>query len=232
LAGAGYLFKGFRLIRQPGIRRFVFIPLVINVMVFTALTWGGYYAFNSLMITLLPASESFWYELLRGVLWLLYAGVIVVVLFFSFTIVANLIGAPFNGVLAERIEQRLVAASTDISGLGVITSLTNETRKLFYMMVIGLFGLILMFIPVVNLISWSVIAAWLLAVEYLSYPLENHGATLRQVRRRLRGSYLLSMGFGVAVMLATLIPGVNLFVMPAAVAGATALWVDHWRGKI
>jgi CysZ protein len=36
---------------------------------------------------------------------------------------------------------------------------------------------------------------------------------------------LLAWGFGGLVMLCTMIPVVNFFVMPAAVAGATLIWV-------
>ena len=32
--GLGYLGEGFRLIRQPGLRLFVIIPLVINILLF------------------------------------------------------------------------------------------------------------------------------------------------------------------------------------------------------
>ncbi|TNF00018.1 MAG: sulfate transporter CysZ, partial [Gammaproteobacteria bacterium] len=32
--GLGYLGEGFRLIRQPGLRLFVLIPLVINIVLF------------------------------------------------------------------------------------------------------------------------------------------------------------------------------------------------------
>lgn len=34
-SGAGYFFKGFELIRLKGIRRFVFIPLLINLIFFS-----------------------------------------------------------------------------------------------------------------------------------------------------------------------------------------------------
>jgi CysZ protein len=37
------------------------------------------------------------------------------------------------------------------------------------------------------------------------------------------------MGFGGATLVGTMIPIVNFIVMPAAVAGATALWVGEKR---
>ncbi|MEA3292677.1 MAG: sulfate transporter CysZ, partial [Pseudomonadota bacterium] len=39
LAGARYLLRGFRLIGRRGIRRYVAIPLAINVLLFAGLLW-------------------------------------------------------------------------------------------------------------------------------------------------------------------------------------------------
>jgi CysZ protein len=39
----------------------------------------------------------------------------------------------------------------------------------------------------------------------------------------------LNLGFGSAVSVATMTPFLNFLVMPAAVAGATALWVDQLK---
>jgi CysZ protein len=36
-------------------------------------------------------------------------------------------------------------------------------------------------------------------------------------------------GFGVMVMLFTMIPVVNILVMPIAVAGGANLWFDHYK---
>jgi len=57
----------------------------------------------------------------------------------------------------------------------------------------------------------------------------NHGIPFRDQRRLLRKHGLLNLGFGTATLVATSIPIVNLFAMPAAVAGATALWLENMR---
>ena len=50
----------------------------------------------------------------------------------------------------------------------------------------------------------------------------------REIRQRLRGRPVLSLGFGAATAVLTLIPVVNFIAMPSAVAGATALWVREF----
>ena len=51
----------------------------------------------------------------------------------------------------------------------------------------------------------------------------------KEILAHLREKRLLALGFGAATLLMTLIPFVNFLVMPAAVAGATAMWVHEWR---
>ena len=87
------------------------------------------------------------------------------------------------------------------------------------------------FIPLINVVSpvlWVAFGSWMLALEYLSYPMENHNMKFKRVRQRLSEKRMISFGFGLAAMLGTMIPLVNFIIMPAAVAGAAALWVDHW----
>lgn len=93
-----------------------------------------------------------------------------------------------------------------------------------------LLPLIVTFIPIINLLApllWLMVTSWLLALEYLAYPLENQGMRFSEVRRYAKTRRLLSLGFGAAVLLATVVPLVNLAIMPAAVAGATVMWFER-----
>ena len=85
-------------------------------------------------------------------------------------------------------------------------------------------------IPGVNIISpvlWAWFGAWMLAIEYTDYPLGNHGYGFAEIRATLRQRRWLALGFGSAATLATIIPLVNFFVMPMAVAGATRMRVEQ-----
>lgn len=65
-----------------------------------------------------------------------------------------------------------------------------------------------------------------LAIQYSDYPLSNRRvgfAAQRPLRKQQRARLF---GFGTAAILCTLIPLVNFIIMPAAVAGATLLWVE------
>ena len=86
--------------------------------------------------------------------------------------------------------------------------------------------------PVVGAVTpvlWFAFGAFMLAMEYLDHPMDNRGFAFKQKLHILRQRRGLSLGFGGTVTLLTALPLVNLIVMPAAVAGATALWVDELR---
>lgn len=76
---------------------------------------------------------------------------------------------------------------------------------------------------------WFLYTAWMLTLEYSDYPMGNHGLEFREMRARLRRKRVLGLGFGATTAGLTLVPVVNFIVMPSAVAGATALWVDELR---
>jgi CysZ protein len=236
ITGAGYLFQGFALIRQPGIRRLVAVPLFINTVLFSLLIWYGASQFAELIEWLLPE----WLDWLRWLLWPFFAVSMLLVLFYTFTLVANLIGAPFNGLLAEAVERRLTGNQPPKQGgwqailQGVIPSIVSEFKKLFYFLTRAIPLLLLFLIPGINLAApflWMAFTAWMLALEYADYPMSNHGLLFSQQRLKLKEKPLLVFGFGGATLFLTLIPIVNFLVMPTAVAGATALWVQEFSKK-
>ena len=51
------------------------------------------------------------------------------------------------------------------------------------------------------------------------------------MRNALRTQKVANMQFGALTSLFTMIPFLNLFIMPVAVCGATAMWVDCYRAK-
>ena len=70
-SGAHYLLEGLRLIRQPGLRRYVAIPLLISTIVFAGAIFGISYWLDSLINALLGYLPS-WLDWLRYLLWPLF----------------------------------------------------------------------------------------------------------------------------------------------------------------
>ncbi len=237
LIGAGYLIRGLKLLTAHGVKRFVAIPLLINVLVFSLLFWVLAGQFGALIDAWLPTLPD-WLAWLYWLLWLVFGLAAALVLFFSFTIVANLIAAPFNGLLAEAVECHLggEAPPSGESLAGAIknapAAIMDELRKLGYYVVWAIPLLILFWIPVANLFApflWALFSAWMLAVEYTDYPMGNHGLKAAEQRRRLRSVRFTSLGFGGLTLVATMTPILNFLVMPTAVAGASLFWSERLK---
>ena len=234
LSGALYFLRGFAIVTRPGIRAYVIVPLLINTMLFAVLIYLGASWLGSAVEHMLPD----WLDFLSWILVPIFVLATLVAGFFAFNLVADLIAAPFNGLLAEAVECHLTGRSPLPGGWRSIaadlgTTLVAEASKLAYVAVRTLPLLVLFPIPGVNVmasIAWMLFGAWMLALTYLDYPMANHGIGFPELRRRLNGRRLLGLGFGGAVMAALTVPVLNFLVIPCAVAGATAMWVEQLEG--
>jgi CysZ protein len=237
-SGTGYLLRGFRLVIRPELRRFILFPLLINIAMFTAAIWLGISYFETMLGWLLPEQGEWWFETARKAIWILFGAIIFMIVFFAFSVAANIIGAPFNGLLSEKVESCLSGSKpVTTEGTGNIIStaipaVTNELKKLFYFLFWGIIVFIVLLIPGINIISplaWAVFTSWMLALEYTAYPMENHNICFSAAKRELKKKKSATLGFGITVMFASAVPLVNFFVMPSAVAGATLMWVEHFQ---
>jgi CysZ protein len=236
IAGARYLLRGFSLINKKGIRPFAYIPMAINTLLFSFAIWFSINQFDHWITTMMPTWLPEWLlSILMWVIWPLFAALILLIVFFSFSIIANILAAPFNGALAEAVEVNLSGkAAPQMAWLTIIKDMPvmiwNEVRKLLYVLTWMIPLFIFSWIPVVNIVApllWLVFSSWMLAIDYHDYPMGNHNILFPQQRQILKKKRSLALGFGLATLGATMIPIVNFVVIPAAVAGATALYLER-----
>lgn len=234
--GTGYLAKGFSLIRQPEIRSYVLIPLALNILLFGGLIVFGYSLFEP-MVAWLMSFVPDWLGFLQGAIWLIIVLMSAIIVFFTFTPIANIIAAPFNAIMSEKIEEMMTGKDIN-SGVNLMTiikdSILSQLGKLLYVAIWSLGLIIISLIPVINFISpvlWVVFGSWLLTLEYMDYPMGNHDLTFSQQKAKMKTRRGLTLGFGGGVMVLTSIPIINFIAMPVAVAGATAMWVEQISNK-
>lgn len=233
LTGPQYLGEGLKLVLSPGLRLFVLLPLTINLVLFIGIISVALQQFGGWVDTFMPSLPS-WLAFLEYLLWPLFVVLVLLMVFFTFTLLATIIAAPFNGFLAEKVETVVRGEDTfppfswaELLAM-VPRTLSREMRKLSYFLPRALGLLILSFIPVVNLIAaplWVLFGIWMMAIQYIDYPADNNKMSWQDMLAWLREKRWQSLGFGGATYLALLVPGLNVLMMPAAVAGATLFWV-------
>jgi len=239
ITGANYFLNGLKLISVKGIRAYVLMPLLINIIIFSTALWfaiGQFELFIDWALSDLPG----WLGWLEWIMWPLFALTFYGLVFFGFTIVANIIASPFNGPLAAAVEKHLSGEKSSETNKTFLDeckdAIANELIKLkhslYLMMPLAFLSLISFAFPLISpvvAVLWFVYAVWILTLEYADFPMANHGMAFRHIREKLAEKRFLSLGFGSMVMLATLIPVINFLVMPVAVAGATKMYVNEFK---
>ena len=225
LSGPRHLLLGFRLLLAPGVRGLMLVPLAGNVVVYALAAGLAFYGVDAALDRWLPASLDW----LRWVLFPLAAVLMLLLAFFTFTLLANLILAPFNGLLSERVERALTggtrAVAAPLAWATIRRVLRQELRRLAYVLACMAAVFALGFIPLVGLLAVPLgvlVGAWLLALEFAGNPLGNWGLGFTEQRAFLRAHRGGMLGFGLAAMGLALVPVVNFALLPAGVAGMTA----------
>ena len=238
-SGASYFINGLSLINTSRIRRYVLMPLLINIIIFSAGLWFAINQFE-IFITWALSDLPGWLSWLEWIMWPLFALTFYGLVFFSFSIIANILASPFNGPLAAAVERHLSGEQNTATSKPFIEeakyAIGNELIKLkhslYLMMPLAFLSLISFAFPLISplvAVLWMVYTVWILTLEYADFPMANHGMAFRHIREKLAEKRLLSLGFGSMVMVATLIPVVNFLVMPVAVAGATKMYLQEFK---
>ena len=189
-SGVYYFSQGWKLIGLPGIRRYVFLPLLVNIILMGGAFWWLFTRLDSWIPSLMSHVPE-WLQWLNYLLWPMVVISILLVFGYFFSTIANWIAAPFSGLLYF------------IPGIGQTVA------------------------PVL----WFLFSAWMLAIQYCDYPFDNHKVPFKTMRQALRTRKVTNMQFGALTSLFTMIPVLNLVILPVAICGATAMWVDCYRDK-
>ena len=220
LLAVGYLLKGLSLLTSTSLRSFILIPILINVVLYSAALTLGYYYISDLINQFIPS----WLHWLSWVLWPLFFISFFIAGFFTFTVLANLLASPFYGKLSSKT---LVLVSNTVAEakeqpLPLVVS--AELKRATYLLTRAIPLVILSFIPGLNVLApflWALFGAWGMALEYCAYPLENAGVLFTEQQQLLKSVRLGALSFGGVAALAITIPLLNILIAPAAVIGAT-----------
>ena len=239
VTGAGYFLRGLAMTFQPGLRRFVLVPLIANISLFSLMGWLLYEVitdfYDAAMLTV-PEWLQFLSWIITPLLWLvggLMTG-------YASTLLVLMLTSPFHALLAEKVEESVTGESVPaLEGvaaalLEVPRALFREIRKFLYYVPMALAVLILTIIPVFNAfapLGWFLLGAWMMSLQFVDSPLSNHNFPFRDFLATCAEQRLSTIVFCGTVAFFTGIPLLNLVVIPAAVIGATLLWCEELRSQ-
>lgn len=239
IKGAGYLTEGIKLLGHKRVLPFVWLPILLNVLIYYFL-FQGLYELGLEKIDAVMSNLPSWLDFIGSILRWIFIILMSIIIAFSFSTVATLLGAPFYGILAEQVavEKTGDALAIPLSWKGLLTivprTLLRETQKLLYYIVrviplflLWLVGFLIAVVQPLISVLWFVFGARMLSIQYIDFAFDNDGINFRTMKKTLKNNRAISLGFGAATQAALMIPFISVFIVPAAVCGATALYCDH-----
>ena len=221
----GYLFKGLKLLTSNQLRAFIVIPVLINVVLYSVALMLGYYYLTDLIEQFIPG----WLHWLSWVLWPLFFISFFISGFFTFTVLANLLAAPFYGKLSAKTLMLINGQVKEIEEQPILKVMSAELKRAGYLLSRALPLLVLSFIPGVNVLApflWALFGAWGMSLEYMAYPLENAGVLFPEQKQLVKSIRLGALSFGGLAAMGLTIPLINIIIAPVAVIGATIYFND------
>ncbi len=220
ITAANYFIKGLKLLSNPELRRFLLIPILVNLVLYSVALTLGYYYINELINSFIPH----WLQWLDWILWPLFFSCFFIAGFFTFTVMANMIAAPFYGKLAAKTLAVITGQTSTTEEQPITKVMAAEFKRVAYLATRALPLLVLFVIPGINVFApflWALFGAWGMALEYMAYPLENEGVLFLEQKQLAKEIRLGALSFGGLTMIGLTLPILNIIVAPAAVIGAT-----------
>ena len=220
---------GIRLLRRSRVGLYVWPPALLSLVIISLGLWLGISWVDRLGIwarELLPD----WLDFLSSVLVPLLYLILGLIGTWLFGFLAVVLSSPLHGNLAAALAAELaghVPAIEQNTWRMILNTIRREGQKLRYQLP-RLLGVGLMsFVPVVNVIAAPIgflLAAWLLAAQFVDLSAENRGLPFTTTLEKLRSHRLAALTFGGCVVLLLAVPLVNFLTVPVAVAGGVVFW--------
>jgi CysZ protein len=227
VTGMSYPFRGaWVLLTRPGLKRWAAVPILLSILVFigfiTAASWvAAHYGAEvghgwwGTIASIAAGTASFIATLLIG--------------FFTFAIMANVVASPFNDVLSRKTEVLLSGTTGEVAGGSFIHDMLRAVLSAVKLAVIQVAAmvpaLLLLLIPVIGFLLFAIPASFFLGMTFLDYPFERRKMRVGEKLRFCWEHFAEVFGFGVVTYALMLVPVVNVLVIPPATVGATMLYL-------
>jgi len=240
LSGFGFVFRGlhFIFIKHRHLAKYWLPPLLLGATLCIVLLglWIAYGPDWLAAHWTLDASASTWTRGLRTsslvIGFIVGLGLTVV----TALLLTSLVTAPFNDALSEAVER--IEAGLTPTPLTVGAMLKDALRSVIFegckigayvTLMVPLFiasWLIPVFGPAAYAVFGFLFTAFYFALDYTDWPMARRGWTLSARLAFVRRNLACMMGFGCGTWLLAWVPILNFFLLPAAVASGTLLFLS------
>lgn len=203
--------------------RYVLVPMLWSLLLYATIVVGGYFAIVPILETWIKQVGAGEYARVVGsgvylVLWIFLSGTV-------FLSVAGIMSSFFWDGLSKKVEIKVYGSVQELKHTLPIV-FVDAVGRMFFSCFIAVFSLLLGFccFGIVGV----VLAAWLSLYDYTACAFLRRGVTFGKqftLAYRCKGW----PGFALGAGLLTLLPLINVLMLPALVAGGTLLCADTFR---
>ena len=190
LTGAKFILRNKKLIP------YLALPFALNALIFSLFLYFAVAWLPEIIRSFLPQSDG---NLIQIAAYTLIALSLILVLLASvccFSIVGNILAAPFTDLLTLRVEEMLLGVSSAGEGFSledlkkILRGMKEEMKRLGFVLLICVVLLPLNLIPVAGQLLYlaldGLVLGTLLGLEFFNYSLDRRGYTFRQKLRFIR----------------------------------------------
>jgi CysZ protein len=236
--GLAFSFRGARLVylEQSGLAVYWLVPILVTALALGASVAAVVTYADAITAWLWtpPSGEGWEADLARAiyVVFELLVTIVLAALAFVLTLLlSSVVSAPFNGRLAEILDERITGQTAPPFAIGRVLRdvgrvLVIETAFFALNAVLVIVSLVAPVLGPVTGPLGLVLAALYFGISYLETPQATRGRTLGERIALVRARPMEIVGFGAGVGLFLFVPLVNLLFMPAAVAGGVLLHAE------
>jgi len=231
-------FKTINYVReQNGLKRFFIIPFLLNIIILSAVFYFSY-SFLAPWLNSFAAGDEWYMSVARFLISPVVIFLLVVITVIIYSFIGNIITAPFNEYISEKIEL-LETGSTGWTGkspgaaASAKNAALNAAKIILLLAAVNLLLLLLNLLPVIGSIVYAVSSflanSFFLGLQFFDYPLERRGLSFKEKIRKGRAYFLLVAGLGTGFLLMTYIPIAGFLSLNLAAAGASRLYIDQMK---
>ncbi|MEM7435961.1 MAG: EI24 domain-containing protein [Myxococcota bacterium] len=244
--GVSYAFAGMRFVyfKHPGLVRYWAFPILITAAALFGVFYGSTHLYQEAGEAVWAWMPESWNEatgwtatlvkFLHGFIEVVLGVLLAVIGLVLVVVLSSIVAAPFNDSLSEAVESLLTGERAPPFSLArTLTDLVRTVRLevlkvLVYAFVVGPLFFLSLVLPgigqLVSVLAFALTAVYL-GIDYIDWPAARRNWSVSDRLAFARRRLAAVAGFGTGVWVLLFIPLVNLFFMPAAVAGGTMLFL-------
>jgi len=175
---------------------------------------------------------GFWLRFLHTALLIIGFLLTLFVCYLLFTILGNIVTAPFNEEISQRVEEIVTGKTEHKMGFweDAYISIKGEVQKLIFYLLILLLIFILNFVPVIGSVFSAILgfifSCYYNSLDFLDYPMTRKKMRFRDKLKVTSSGRLVTYGFGLTAFLLMFLPVINVFMKPILVVSGTSLFYE------